>query len=179
MSLTFQYAASLQDYRRATRLWQLNTTLKRKLECRYLLASPFLGAVLLVLAASLVFLPSANRPLSGPPLAGAIGGCIGGGLVALFQRPLYARKVKRCYEQQNLSREKIVTVTERGIQMLYADGSAESRMDWSLFSNWVESDDLFMVFMNRLRFMTFPKNSLSKALQDDLRAILGVQIPKS
>lgn len=179
MSLTFQYAASLQDYRRATRLCHLNTTLKRKLQWWYLLASPFLGAILLLLAALLALLPPANRPLSGPALAGAIGGCIGGGLVAVFQRSLFARKVKSYYEQQNLGREKTATITEKGVQIEHVDGSAESRMDWSLMSNWVESNDLFMVFLNRLRFMTFPKSYLSKAQQDDLRSLLAAHISKS
>jgi len=179
MSLTFQYSESLQDYRRATRLCHLNTTLKRKLHWWYLLASPFLGVILLLLAALLALLPPANRPLSGPALAGAIGGCVGGGLVAVFQRPLFARKVKSYYEQQNLSREKTATITEKGIQIEHLDGSAESRMDWSLMSNWVESDHLFMVFLNRLRFITFPKDCLGKAQQDDLRFLLATHIPKA
>jgi len=158
-----KFRISESDYVRALKLYGKLT--------RKLIAMYFLLAVTLVLVA-----------IIGTPIvrSGAIGGLIGGGIVAVFGRyvftPLLAKRHYRQYKAMH--DEFAIRLSDDGV--VFESSNAKGLLTWSNILKWRENDEFLLLYIMPRLYHIVPKSLAREGLDiDSLVTNLNERVGKS
>jgi hypothetical protein len=168
-SLEIRYTLTVDDYLEASRLWNTNSTFRRKMN--YYIGVKFAYVVGTLLVCSGIASLYLIRHISSTGLfLFAFGG------YCLISPSLYRDRAYRFFEEAKLRMERAARIDEGGIAITRADGAAQSQMAWRYFDGYAEGSGVFVLFPDRRHFLMLPKRQMSKEHQEELRALLGARI---
>lgn len=124
---------------------------------------PWLGGFLLVLAVVLVVVPQRNPNLA--LVNAAIGAYL---LYCGFAIHRYFRRAYR--KDQRFKHDFTLDASEEGIHVVTP--TSESDMKWATFVRYLESDEIFMLFIADLLFVVVPKRAFGLGEVDEFRNLL-------
>ncbi len=160
------YRVTEQDYVEACRLFLANETpLYRRYSRR---AMPWIGAVVLV--THIAVLAIVPRPEMVLVIPGLLIGCY-----LLYCGFAIRRHFRRLFRKdRRFQHEFTAAISDEGIQI--ATPFSDSQMKWTTFVRFLESDQIFMVFIAEWLFLVFPKRAFVPAEAELFRAQLQQKI---
>jgi hypothetical protein len=161
------YTLTFDEYRHANFLWLKYGSGKPKFNA---LLVTWLGPAIgiLFLGAS-IFAFFTQAESHAPAVA-----LLGIGLAAASLPLSHRRTLRRLYRLQGLAD---ITFTaelgDAGLHLNRSDGRLDMNYDWSGFSKYAESPELFVLFTGKLSFVSIPKRALSPAQAGELQGFLS------
>jgi hypothetical protein len=156
------YRISEQDYLRAHDLFRANEKPFYRKFSRLLM--PWIGALLLIM--QLVYL--VEVPDRDPALT-VIGFIIG--LFLTYCGFALRRYFRRSYQKdQRFKHEFTAEISGEGVEIFTA--FFEAKMKWPSFVRFLESDEIFMLFLAQWLFLIFPKGAFAEGEADQFRMLL-------
>lgn len=179
--MEIRYTFTLDDYKEGNQLFLRHTTLRRKINY-YLFAryGTAFGIPLFCIAVTLFLVNLfASTYRMGPAVAGLTGGLAWVGVMFIISPAIYRRKLARCFREQKLPVERVLTADATGVVIARVDGAAEARTNWSMFDKGIESASLFVLFQNLRQFVPVPKRAMTPEQQNEFRELMTAHIPNA
>jgi hypothetical protein len=156
------YRISEQDYMRAHDLFRANEKpLHRRFSRRLM---PWFGALLI--ATQVVYLVVVSDR---DPVLSIIGFIVG--FFFLYCGFALRRYFRRSYQKdQRFKHEFTAEISDEGIEIVTA--FSESKMKWPSFVRFLESDEIFMLFLAQWLFLIFPKRAFVAGEANQFRTML-------
>jgi YcxB-like protein len=170
--MQIEVAMTYDEYFEGTRLFNLNSTMSRRL-CFYLIWYGF--PILAVLFALLtIFLWIGAQRFDTPVVVNFVVS-----VYFLWARFNYARRLRKLYERQAKNMVGRMTLTSTGLRFERKNGTANVDFTWSGIERWLERPEMFLAFSGPVSFVRIPKDKLSSAEQDEVRGWLSSAVKVS
>jgi hypothetical protein len=155
------YRVTEQDYMSAHRLFAKNEPPLRRFS-RHLMV--WIG-VLMIIAQTLYIVVEPRAGFG----VGVAGVCLG--VFGVYCGFALRRHFRRSYRNNHRFRHDFnAEISEEGIEV--ETSSSDSRMKWASFVRFLESDEIFMVFLAQWLFLVFPKRAFAANEADQFCTLL-------
>lgn len=105
----------------------------------------------------------------------AVACAVFGFYIALWNGLLPAHRSRRAFRRETeFKNEYVATIDENEVQ--FSSSNRQSRFQWTAFSRWVETPNLFLFFYGPKHFIYIPKRLFSAAEQETVRQMLAEKI---
>jgi hypothetical protein len=165
-----QYTITLEEFIEGSKLWAKAVERKRRTS----LFESWRGLVYLVflLATGLLIVQ-----LRGWALAWALISLVGISAISIvFQQLICPRLFRSGYEEQKPGLSLRIVIGEAGVESERAGGEASGRCRWTAFTRYLEAENTFVLYLNRLQFMIIPKRAMTPEQQQEFRLLLAPHI---
>jgi hypothetical protein len=154
---------TFEQYFEATRLLCLHSTKTRRFNYIFIwYVYPIMGAVFALVA---VYFWISEKNFSTPVIIN-----IAASIFFFWCRFSFPARARKLYDQQSMNFPGIMTLTSGGMRFERKNGTATTDYSWAAFETWLERAPMFLVFPGPLSFIQIPKNKLTNAEQDEVRA---------
>ena len=177
--MEIRYTLTLDDYTEGNRMLLLHSTLARKVNYIIFVRLGWLIGIPTFCIAAALTVVNLLRPGSymGAAWSGILAAIGWLGIMCMISPFTYRRRLTRCFKEQKLPSERILTTSDSGIHVARTDGESESRMSWSGFDKGLETEQMFVLFPNRRQFVSVPKRAMTPKQQDEFRDLMMTRVP--
>jgi hypothetical protein len=99
-------------------------------------------------------------------------------LSVFYRKLICPGYLRRSYEEQKSGFELRIAIGEAGIEAERTDGAVVGHYLWTAFVAYLEGQNTFALFLNRMQFIIIPKRSMKLEQQQELRVLLAAHFPE-